>query len=98
MNLVAPADSFETATGVIESGADGIYLGLENQNFVNLNLSGSGRGCNLKGIAEFSHENRVLMDYIVNTSFLSDELEEMFISHVVSGYKISGGMMSVGRC
>gem|GEM_PF-3840128 len=34
----------------------------------------------------------------VNTSFLSDELEEMFISHVVSGYLISGGLVSVGRC
>jgi collagenase-like PrtC family protease len=62
MNLVAPADSFETATGVIEAGADEIYLGLENKNFVNLNLSGRGRGCNvptlseLEGIVEFSHE------------------------------------------
>ena len=71
---------------------------------MNLNLSERGRGCNvppiseLKGIVEFSHENRVLVDYAVDTSFLSDELEEMFISHVVSGHKIPGGMMSVGRC
>ena len=62
MNLVAPADSFETATDVIESRADEAYLGLENENFVNLNLSGHGRGCNvlttseLKGIVELSHE------------------------------------------
>ena len=54
INLVALADSFETATGAIESRAD--------ENFVNLNLSGRGRGCNvptiseLKGIVEFSHE------------------------------------------
>ena len=62
MNLVASADSFETATDVIESGADEIYLGRENENFVNLNLSGRGRGCNVltisepNGIVEFSHE------------------------------------------
>lgn len=62
MDLMAPADLFETATGVIESRVDEIYLGLENENFVNLNLSGRGCGCNvltiseLKGIIEFSHE------------------------------------------
>jgi collagenase-like PrtC family protease len=54
MNLMAPADSFETATGVIEAGADEIYLGLENENFVNLNLSGRGRGCNVPTLSELS--------------------------------------------
>jgi len=91
MNLMAPADSFETAAGVIKVGADEIYLGLENENFVNLNLSGRGRGCNvptlseLEGIVEFAHERGILVDYTVNTPFLSDELEEMFISHVMAG-------------
>jgi len=71
---------------------------------VNLNLSGRGRGCNvltiseLKWIVEFLHENRVLVDYTVNTPFLSDELEEMFMSHVISGYTISDGLVSVGWC
>lgn len=46
INLVALADSFETTIGVIEFGAGETYLGLENENFVNLNLSGHGRGCN----------------------------------------------------
>ena len=71
---------------------------------MNLNLSGCGRGCNVpilsefKGVVEFLHENRVLVDYTVNTPFLSDELEEMFMSHVISGYTISDGLVSVGRC
>ena len=59
MNLMAPADSFETARGVIEAGADEIYLGLENQNFVNLNLLGRGRGCNVPAISELKGIARV---------------------------------------
>ena len=51
MNLVAPTDSFETATDVIESEADDTYLGLENENFVNLNLSRHGRGFNVLTIS-----------------------------------------------
>jgi len=47
MNLMAPADSFETARGVIDSGTDEVYLGLDDRNFVNLNLPGRGRGCNV---------------------------------------------------
>jgi len=103
MNLMAPADSFETAAGVIEAGADEIYLGLENENFVNLNLSGRGRGCNvptlseLEGIVEFSHDTGVLVDYAVNTPFLSDELEEMFISHVMAGVDAGVDALIVGE-
>ena len=103
MNLMAPADSFETARGVIDSGADEIYLGLENRNFVNLNLSGRGRGCNvttsgeLDKIIEFAHERGVIVDYAVNTPFLSDELEEIFITHVMAGVDAGVDALIVGE-
>ncbi|MEA1865641.1 MAG: hypothetical protein U9N46_10735, partial [Euryarchaeota archaeon] len=103
MNLMAPADSFETARGVIDSGADEIYLGLENTNFVNLNLSGRGRGCNvnthqeLVEIIEFAHERDVIVDYAVNTPFLSDELEEIFITHVMAGVDAGVDALIVGE-
>jgi len=100
---MAPADSFETARGVIDSGADEIYLGLENRNFVNLNLSGRGRGCNvatsgeLDKIIEFAHERGVIVDYAVNTPFLSDELEEIFITHVMAGVDAGVDALIVGE-
>jgi len=103
MNLMAPADSFETARGVIDSGADEIYLGLDDRNFVNLNLSGRGRGCNvptrkeLVEIIEFAHDRGVLVDYAVNTPFLSDELEEIFISHVMAGVDAGVDALIVGE-
>ncbi len=103
MNLMAPADSFETALRVIDAGADEIYLGLENRNFVNLNLSGRGRGCNvpmlseLEKIIEFAHERGVQVDYAVNTPFLSDELEEMFVSHVMAGVDAGVDALIVGE-
>jgi len=103
MNLMAPADSFGTARGVIDSGADEIYLGLDDRNFVNLNLSGRGRGCNvptlpeLEGIIEFAHDRRVLVDYAVNTPFLSDELEEIFVSHVMAGVDAGVDALIVGE-
>ena len=103
MKLMAPADSFETARGVIDSGADEIYLGLENRNFVNLNLSGRGRGCNvntpqeLAKIIEFAHERGVIVDYAVNTPFLSDELEEIFITHVMAGVDAGVDALIVGE-
>ena len=103
MNLMAPADSFETALRVIDAGADEIYLGLENQNFVNLNLSGRGRGCNvptlseLEKIIDFAHKNRVLVDYAVNTPFLSDELDEMFIAHVMAGVEAGVDALIIGE-
>jgi putative protease len=103
MTLMAPADSFETARGVIDSGADEIYLGLENRNFVNLNLSGRGRGCNvttlreLVEIIEFAHERGVIVDYAVNTPFLSDELEEIFITHVMAGVDAGVDALIVGE-
>lgn len=103
MNLMAPASSYKTATSVIDAGADEIYLGLENPNFVNLNLSGRGRGCNvltlseLEEIIEFSHKNGVQVDYAVNTPFLSDELEEMFISHVMRGVDAGVDALIIGE-
>ncbi|RLG19704.1 hypothetical protein DRN77_08515 [Methanosarcinales archaeon] len=103
MNLMAPASSYQTAVSVIDAGADEIYLGLENQNFANLNLSGRGRGCNvptlseLEKIVEFSHKNGIQVDYAVNTPFLSDELEEIFISHVMAGVDAGVDALIVGE-
>ena len=103
MNLMAPAHSLETARGVIDSGADEVYLGLDDRNFVNLNLSGRGRGCNvptpqeLEDIIEFAHDRCVLVDYAVNTPFLSDELEEIFVSHVMAGVDAGVDALIVGE-
>lgn len=91
MNLMAPAESMETAISVIDAGADEIYLGLETPGFVNLNLSGRGRSCNvgnpyeLKGIVRFAHDRDVLVDFTVNTPFMADSLEDMYVEHVMQG-------------
>ena len=58
MNFMALADSFEAVTGTIEYGVDEIYLGLGNENFVNPNLSGRGRGCNVLTISELKRGHK----------------------------------------
>ncbi|MBC2706804.1 MAG: hypothetical protein HF977_03605 [ANME-2 cluster archaeon] len=103
MNLMAPAESMATAVNVIEAGADEIYLGLETPGLVNLNLSGRGRSCNAKDQAELSdivtyaHDRGVLVDYTVNTPFMADTLEEMYIEHVMRGVDAGVDALIVGE-
>lgn len=103
MNLMAPAESMDTAVNVIEAGADEIYLGLETPGLVNLNLSGRGRSCNvrdtaeLERIVEYAHENDVLVDYTVNTPFMADSMEEMYIEHVMRGVNAGVDALIVGE-
>ena len=103
MNLMAPAESMATAVNVIEAGADEIYLGLETPGLVNLNLSGRGRSCNAKDQAElvdivtYAHDRGVLVDYTVNTPFMADTLEEMYIEHVMRGVDAGVDALIVGE-
>jgi putative protease len=103
MNLMAPAESMATAVNVIEAGADEIYLGLETPGLVNLNLSGRGRSCNVKDqpelvdIVTFAHERGVLVDYTVNSPFMADSMEEMYIDHVMRGVDAGVDALIVGE-
>ncbi|HIH43586.1 MAG TPA: U32 family peptidase [Candidatus Methanoperedenaceae archaeon] len=103
MKLLAPAESMETARNVIEAGAEEIYLGLETPSLVNINLSGRGRGCNVKSeeelaeIVGFAHERDVDVFYTVNTPFLGDGLEEMYTGHVRKGIDAGVDALIVGE-
>lgn len=103
LNLMAPAESMATAVNVIEAGADEIYLGLETPGFINLNLSGRGRSCNvetaeeLKRIVEYAHNNDVLVDYTVNTPFMADTIETEYIEHVMRGVNAGVDALIVGE-
>lgn len=103
MSLMAPAESMETTKNVISAGADEIYIGLETPGFANLNLSGRGRSCNvttqdqLHDIVEYSHSHGVQVDYTVNTPYLGDGLEEMFIEHVMRGVNAGVDALIVGE-
>lgn len=103
MNLMAPAESMSTAVNVIEAGADEIYLGMETPGLVNLNLSGRGRSCNVKdeielaAIVSYAHGKNVLVDYTVNTPFMADAMEEMYIRHVMCGVDAGVDALIVGE-
>lgn len=100
---MAPAESFETAVNVIEAGADEIYLGLETPGFINLNLSGRGRSCNvkdaaeLKDIVDYAHTNGVQVDYTVNTPFMADSIEDDYVRHVLRGVDAGVDALIVGE-
>jgi len=103
MNLMAPAESMSTAVNVIEAGADEIYLGMKTPGLVNLNLSGRGQSCNVKDeieladIVSYAHGRNVLVDYTVNTPFMADVMEEMYIKHVMSGVDAGVDALIVGE-
>jgi putative protease len=103
MNLMAPAESMSTAVNVIEAGADEIYLGMETPGLVNLNLSGRGRSCNVKDeieladIVSYAHGKNVLVDYTVNTPFMADAMEEMYIRHAMCGVDAGVDALIVGE-
>jgi putative protease len=103
MNLMAPAESMVTAVNAIEAGADEIYLGMETPGLVNLNLSGRGRSCNVKDAAEltdivtYAHDRGVLVDYTVNTPFMADCMEKMYVEHVMHGVDAGVDALIVGE-
>lgn len=101
--LMAPAESMATAVNVIEAGAEEIYLGLETPGLVNLNLSGRGRSCNVKdraqlaAIVDYAHQRGVLVDYTVNTPFMADQMEDMYLDHVMNGVQAGVDALIVGE-
>jgi putative protease len=103
INLMAPAESMDTAVNVIEAGADEIYLGMETPGLVNLNLSGRGRSCNVEDVAElgeivkYAHDRGVLVDYTVNTPFMADSMETMYVDHVIQGVDAGVDALIVGE-
>lgn len=95
MNLLAPVSTFESAVSAIKNGADEIYLGADDNFFNSFSFTGRGKYSfndvkvlsafdEVEKIVVYAHSKNVLVNFLCNTPFLTDNYSNDFEKAIIS--------------
>lgn len=111
MKLLAPVNSYESAEKVISAGANEIYFGIDDDVFNTYSFTGRGKYtfnemkvlCSFneaKKIISYAHSNNVLVNFLCNTQFITDNdkgvFEKALLEHIEKAISIKVDSVVIG--
>lgn len=111
MNILAPVNTFDSAVSAIESGADEIYLGADDEFFSSYSFTGRGKYSfnglkvlnsfeDVEKIVIYAHSKNVMVNFLCNTQFLTDnhskDFQKAILTYIDNAVSINVDSIVIG--